>query len=488
MISSLSCAVRSSITALPAASADQYGRSVNKGSAHALSLTRDRMPTVIGLYPLSFFRHRFGEGFVPRMGAVGGLFVVLAADVADYSSLIREDEEGTIERLKANRRQLVDPKIGEHGGRIVRANAGSLLIQFADPTAAVQCAVELQRGLIKRNAGAVRERRIAFRIGIDSGDATPGDDLVLRAVAALPADQLARLIKPGRESRADPGTLATRVAALAEPGGICISEAVRNAIRDRLPYTFADIGKHEFSIGAPPIRCYAMSAASVASRRRPIVPSPMRRRDGNLSWGLRKAALAASVAVTVSVWAVALWAWLGANSPPPPTTTPAAADTQAARTEPVASVAQPAARERSTPETPLVSSTEAVGGSGAPPELQPPLASDTDGGIHPSSRPQPTVFDIGRVAVKGKQPLSAPPETSESGSVVVRGKQPPSAMHTIADSGAAVVRGHQASSTPQFPADGGTDVVRGNRGPSGSSFSIVALPFERPPASPPDQE
>ena len=86
------------------------------------------------------------------------------------------------------------------------------------------------------------------------------------------------------------------------------------------------------------------------------------------------------------------------------------------------------------------------------------------------------------------EPLSALPETSESGSVVVRGKQPPSAMHTIADSGAAVVRGHQASSTPQAPVDGGTDVVRGNRGPSGSSFSIVALPFERPPASPPDQE
>ena len=182
------------------------------------------------------------------MGAVGGLFVVLAADVPDYSSLIREDEEGTIERLKANRHQLVDPKIGEHGGRIVRANAGSLLIQFADPTAAVQCAVELQRGLIERNAGAAPERRIAFRIGIASGDATPRDDLVLRAVAALPADQLARLIKPGRESRADPGTLATRVAALAEPGGICISEAVRKAIRDR-PYTFADIGKHEINTG-----------------------------------------------------------------------------------------------------------------------------------------------------------------------------------------------------------------------------------------------
>jgi len=365
--------------------------------------------------------------------------------------------------------------------------AGSPVSDIADPTAAVQCAVELQRGRIERNAGAAPERRIAFRIGIASGDATPRDDLVLRAVAALPADQLARLIKPGRESRADPGTLATRVAALAEPGGICISEAVRNAIRDRPSYTFADIGKHEISTAAPPIRCYAMSAASVATTHRPIAPSPTRLRHANLSWGLRKAALAASVAVTVSVWAVALWAWLGANSPPPPTPAPVAADTQATRTEPLASVAQPVARERSTPETPLVSSTEADSGSRATSDLQPPLASDTDG-VHRSSPPQPTVFDIGRAVVRGKQPLSATPETSDSGSVVVRGKQPPSAMHTIADSGAAVVRGHQASSTPQAPVDGGTDVVRGNRAPSGSSFSIVALPFERPPASPPDQE
>jgi hypothetical protein len=307
--------------------------------------------------------------------------------------------------------------------------------------------------------------------------------LVLRAVAALPADQLARLIKPGSESHGEPGNLAMRVAALAEPGGICMSAAVWEAIRDRLPYTFADIGSQEIRIGAPPVRCYAMSAGAVATRPRPIAPSPTRLRYANLSRGLRRAALAASVAGTVGVWGVALWAWLGANSPPPPTPAPVAADTQATREEPVA-----VAHERSAPEAPVLSSTAPDAGGRAPSELQPPLASDTNADVHQSSPPPPTVFDIGRAVVRGKQPLSSSPEASDSGTVVVRGKQPPSAVQTIADSGAAVVRGHQASSTPQAPVDGATDVVRGNRAPSGPSFSIVALPFERPPASPPDQE
>ncbi|MBV9203113.1 MAG: adenylate/guanylate cyclase domain-containing protein [Alphaproteobacteria bacterium] len=156
------------------------------------------------------------------MAVVDGLFVVLAADVVDYSRLIREDKEGTLERLKAHRDQLLHPKVRENCGRIVRVAGGSLLAEFTDPTAAVQCAVELQRGMIARNAGTAPNRRIAYRVSVNIGETTsPSDDLVLRAVAALPVDQLARLIKPGSEDCGERGSAAMRTAELAEPGGIC---------------------------------------------------------------------------------------------------------------------------------------------------------------------------------------------------------------------------------------------------------------------------
>jgi adenylate cyclase len=244
------------------------------------------------------------------MAAIGRLIVMLAADVAGYASLIGADEESTLERLEAHRHQLVYPKIEEHHGHVVRAAAGSLLVEFASPAEAVRCAVELQRGMIDRNISTALDRRITFRVGIDiRGVTANGDDLVSRAVAALPIDALATLIKPGVESYGDADNLAVRVAGLADPGGICISSAVQDAIRDQLPYTFEDIGKHHLGIRVTPVHCYAMSARSVASRPRVVAPN---QRGSAMRHGtLRSAALAVSVAATVGVWAVALWAWLG---------------------------------------------------------------------------------------------------------------------------------------------------------------------------------
>lgn len=416
------------------------------------------------------------------MAVAGGLFVMLAADVADYSNLIRADEEGTRKRLKACRGQLVDPKVREHCGRIVRATDGGLLAEFAEPTAAVQCAVELQRGMIARNAGTAPYQRIAFRVGVSIvAAASPRDDLVLRAVAALPDDQLARLIKPGSENCGERGSTAMRAAALAEPGGISISDAVFEAIRDRLRYTFTDIGKYEIDPRAPPVRCYAMSAASVASR-----PGPG---WGLTGWGLRRAALAASVALTAGVWTVAMWAWLGANPSPAPIPAPATGETQASRTEPVAAAADPVAGERSASETPIASSPAAEGGSPASSALQSLSPSNANLDIPAPSPPRPAAFDVGGAVVRGTQSPPAVQPMSDGGTVVVRGRQPPSELQTTPDTGAAVVRGnHASSSAQQVLGDGATDVVRGNRAPSGASYSIVALPFEHAPASRPDQE
>src|SRR5258707_14496846 len=104
------------------------------------------------------------------MPAVRRLAAILAADVAGYSRLMGADEEGTHERLKAHRRELVDPKISEHSGRIVKTTGDGMLVEFASVVDAVRCAAELQRAMIDREPHVPDERRIRFRIGINLGD------------------------------------------------------------------------------------------------------------------------------------------------------------------------------------------------------------------------------------------------------------------------------------------------------------------------------
>src|SRR5271155_1119643 len=202
--------------------------------------------------------------------------VMLAAEVVDYSRSIRADEKGTLEQLEAHRDQFVYPKIAEHSGRILGATGDCLLVAFESPTEAVRCAVELQSGMIDRNIRTLPDRRITFRVGVTAGQVTANDDdLVSRAVAALPRDTLATLIKPGAEFYGEHGNIAVRLAALAEPAGICISGTVQDAIRDQLPYMFEDIGKQNLEPRAAPVHCYAMNPDSVASSLRFQTPGDL---------------------------------------------------------------------------------------------------------------------------------------------------------------------------------------------------------------------
>jgi class 3 adenylate cyclase len=98
------------------------------------------------------------------------LAAIFAADVAGYSRLIGADEEGTLERLKAHRRELIDPKIAEHQGRIVKTTGDGVLVEFASPVKAVRCAIDVQHGMANRNADVPEGHRIEFRIGINLGD------------------------------------------------------------------------------------------------------------------------------------------------------------------------------------------------------------------------------------------------------------------------------------------------------------------------------
>src|SRR6202049_1859580 len=155
------------------------------------------------------------------MASTRRLAAILAADVAGYSRLMGADEEGTLERLKAVRRQLFDPKIEEHQGRIVKTTGDGLLVEFPSVVDAMRCAAEVQRGMIDREPEATDERQIRFRIGVNLGDViADGDDIF-----------------------GDGVNVAARLEALAEPGGICISRTVRDHIRDKLPYSFDDMGE-----------------------------------------------------------------------------------------------------------------------------------------------------------------------------------------------------------------------------------------------------
>src|SRR5216683_8272378 len=135
------------------------------------------------------------------MASTRRLAAILAADVAGYSRLMGADEEGTLARLNAHRRALFDPKIAEHGGRIVKTTGDGLLAEFPSVVDAVRCAVELQRGMAERNAAVPIPERIEFRVGINLGD----------------------IIVEESDIFGDGVNIAARLEALAEPGGVLIS-------------------------------------------------------------------------------------------------------------------------------------------------------------------------------------------------------------------------------------------------------------------------
>ena len=162
------------------------------------------------------------------------LAAILAADVAGYSRLMGADEEGTLAALKAIRRELADPKIKEHRGRIVKTTGDGLLLEFASVVDAVRCAVEVQREMAERNTGVPPDRRIEFRMGINVGD----------------------IIRDGRDIYGDGVNIAARLEALAKPGGICVSRVVRDQVRDKLDFGFEDLGEQQVKNIARPIRVH----------------------------------------------------------------------------------------------------------------------------------------------------------------------------------------------------------------------------------------
>jgi adenylate cyclase len=171
------------------------------------------------------------------MPSVRRLTAILAADVAGYSRLMGADEEGTHERLKAHLRDVVDPKIKEHRGRIVKNTGDGLLAEFPSVVDAVRCAVEMQRGMIDREPDVPEACRIRFRIGVNLGD----------------------VIVEEHDIFGDGVNTAARLEALAEPGGICVSRVVRDQVRDKLDVAFEDQGQQQVKNIARPVHVYRIA-------------------------------------------------------------------------------------------------------------------------------------------------------------------------------------------------------------------------------------
>jgi adenylate cyclase len=236
------------------------------------------------------------------MSSVRRLTAILSADVAGYSRLMGADEEGTHERLKEHRRALIDPKIAEHRGRIVKTTGDGMLVEFPSVVDAVRCAVGVQRGMVKRNAAVPPEQRIKFRVGINLGD----------------------IISEGDDIFGDGVNVAARLEALAEPGGICVSGVVLDQIRDKLPYPFEDLGEQQVKNIARPVRVYALRPEAVTDPPVSSVPIVVPHHRTSVLAAIATAA-AAALAVAVIAW----WIW--------PATKPATSPAVAAAT----SVAQP---------------------------------------------------------------------------------------------------------------------------------------------------
>src|SRR5712671_1068339 len=160
--------------------------------------------------------------------------VVLCADVVGYSRMMGSDEEGTLAALNSVRRDIVDPKIADYRGRTVRSMGDGFLIEFNSVIDAVQCAIAIQNAMAAGPVEPVPTREILFRMGLNIGDVVTDGDAIY----------------------GDGITVASRLESLAEPGGVNISRAVRDQIRDQLPITLADLGEHIFANLARPVRAF----------------------------------------------------------------------------------------------------------------------------------------------------------------------------------------------------------------------------------------
>src|SRR6202789_294061 len=161
---------------------------------------------------------------------------ILAADVVGFSRMASADEDRTLARLRALRSDLVDPTIAVHNGRVFKRTGDGILIEFRSVVDAVRCAIEVQNGMVERNAGVPEDRRVVFRIGVHLGDVVEESDGDLMG---------------------DGVNIAARLEGIAEPGAVCLFEDAYRQVRARLDLAVSDLGPTQLKNIAEPIRVYS---------------------------------------------------------------------------------------------------------------------------------------------------------------------------------------------------------------------------------------
>jgi adenylate cyclase len=212
---------------------------------------------------------------------------ILVADVVGYSRLASADEERTLARLRALLGDLIEPAVAAHHGRIVKRTGDGFIAEFRSVVDAARCAIEVQTGMVERNAGVALEKRIELRIGAHLGD------VVEEANGDLMGDGV---------------NIAARLESIAAPGGICVSEDFYRQVKGRLDLEFTDLGPKQLKNIAEPIRVYSLDVGQPA-RATPttaVERTPPKRR----SW---LAPLAAGIAALLILIAGAAWHFFGAN-------------------------------------------------------------------------------------------------------------------------------------------------------------------------------
>ena len=171
------------------------------------------------------------------------LAAILAADVVGYSRLAAADEDRTLARLRSLRSDLLDPAVAVHHGRVVKRTGDGALVEFRSVVDAARCAIEIQNGMVERNAGLPPERRIEFRIGIHLGD------VVEEADGDLMGDGV---------------NIAARLEGIAEPGGVCLSSAAYEQVRDRMKEQYADLGERVLKNIERPVQVFSLAYGPIS--------------------------------------------------------------------------------------------------------------------------------------------------------------------------------------------------------------------------------
>ena len=196
------------------------------------------------------------------MALMRRLAAILATDVAGYSRLMEMDEEATHQSCMAHSRDVIEPRVRERFGRIVKSTGDGVLAEFASVFEAVMCAIEIQSLMIRRNAQIDRNRRIEYRIGINMGE-----------VIAEPDDIYG-----------DGVNITARLQALAEPGGLCVSEIVHDQVHNRMPVPFEDFGHHTVKNISRSLHVFGLRAEVFQTYRSPTPSSPTGRRCRSPNW------------------------------------------------------------------------------------------------------------------------------------------------------------------------------------------------------------